>query len=1147
MSIRFIYGRAGTGKSRFCIDEIKKKLQLDENRKLILIVPDQYTFITENNVLREIGEAAFLKVQVLSFKKMASIVFEECGGRIKKIINESGKKMLIHKVLNENIDSLEYFKRISREQGFNEIISEVISEFKKYNVDIDKLKCIYQKIDNSELIIKIRELVSIFEAFNDKINEGYIDGEDELSLLYNKLQDCTLYNESEVWIDEFTTFTPQQLDIIKLLAKRCKRINITLTMESLDNIKSKEFTDVFIPIHNTENKILKLMQENNIPYDKPINLNENEKTYRFFNSPQLEHIEKYFFSYPFKEYGGVDNDRVVLYKANNIYDEIDRVARNIVNLVRIKNYRFKDISVVCRNIDDYEKIISVIFKDYNIPYFLDKKIQLVSNPLIIVITSAFEIYLKNWSYESVFKYLKSGLIGIKNQYIDLLENFVLEYGIKGHKWNSEYLLTDPYFREMMNTDQNLIMISEIMDEVRKPLLNFHNKIRGKNKVKDICKAIYEFLVELEAFEKIDKWIEDFDQNLQEDKVKEYSQVESIVINTLDQAVNVLGEEKLEANEFFKILDSGFNNEEIGVIPVALDQVTIGDVARIKGRDVKALCIVGINDGVLPAVKKDEGILSDKDREILNEYGIQLSSTTRKKIFEEQFLVYTALTISSEYLMLSYPMADFEGKSLRPSIIISRIKKIFPDLNEESFINDLSINEDKLNRIVSPIPTFNDLILTVRRDFEKEEIEEYWPEVYKWFANNEEYKEKMDNIFKGLEYSNIGDKVSKNKLKELYKNDNGKLMFSVSRLEKYAGCPFSYFIMYGLKAKNRKVYEFAPPDLGSFVHEVLDTFTNRVKKDGILWSDLDNDKCKEIVTNIIDKRLEEESNSILNSSKRYKYLAKRFKRVIAKSVSVISEQIGKGEFEVFKTEFKFGDYNTGEAVTLDLDNNERVYLQGRIDRIDTLDLDGNTYIRVIDYKTGAKKFDLNEVYYGLQIQLLVYLDALIRNSKYILEKQAKPGAILYFKVDDPIIKSKKELTTEEIEVEVLEALKLKGLVLKDARVVRAMDKDIDGYSLVIPAAFKKDGDFKSNSDVVTEEEFDLLREYVNKKMKELCEEMLSGDIKLQPSKDSNKTYCEYCDFESICQFDTDIKDNKYKIIIKRNKEEVLNNIKNEVNK
>jgi len=1146
MSIRFIYGRAGTGKSKFCIDEIKKKLQRNDNKKLVLLVPDQYTFSTENNILREIGESAFLRVEVLSFKKMASIVFEEYGGRVKKIINESGKKMLIHKVLNENIDSLDYFKRISREQGFNEIVSEIISEFKKYNVDIEALKEIDKRIDNTELITKIKELATIFEAFNERMDDGYIDGEDELTLLHKKLENCNLYNGSEIWIDEFTTFTPQQLSIIELLAKRCKRISITLTMESLYNEKkSEEVTDVFISINNTENRILRLMQNNNISYDTPVDLNDKEFPYRFYNNLQLAHIEKYFFSYPFKEYKGYKDNRVSLYKASNIYDEVDKVARSIIDLVRTKNYRFKDISVVCRNIDDYEKIISVIFKDYNIPYFLDKKLQLVSNPLIIVITSAFEIYLKNWSYESVFKYLKTCLIGIKNEYIDLLENFVLEHGIKGQKWNSEYLLSDQYFVDMIHNDKSIVDIFEIMEEVRRPLIRFHNKIKGKNKVKDMCRAIYELLVELEVFEKIDKWIESFDNNLQEDKVREYSQVESIVIDTLDQAVNVLGEEQLEAYELFKILDSGFNNEEIGVIPVALDQVNIGDIARIKGRDVKVLYIVGVNDGVLPAVKKDEGILSDRDRERLSELGIELSSTTRKKIFEEQFLVYTALTISSEYLMLSYPMADFEGKSLRPSIVISRMKKILPNLEEESFINDLSIQNNQLSKIIAPIPAFNDLILAVRRDFEKEEIEEYWPEVYKWFLNNEEYKEKMDNIFKGLEYSNIGDKVSKKKLRELYKNDSGKLMFSVSRLEKYAGCPFSYFIMYGLKAKNRKVYEFTPPDLGSFVHEVLDSFKTKVKSEGILWSELNNDRCKEIVTSIIDRRLEEESNSILNSSKRYKYLAKRFKRVIAKSVSVISEQIGKGEFEVFKTEFQFGDYKTGEAITLDLESNEKIYLQGRIDRIDTLDLDGNTYLRIIDYKTGAKKFDLNEVYYGLQIQLLVYLDALIKNSKYILEKQAKPGAILYFKIDDPIIKSKKELTTEEIEVEVLESLKLKGLVLKDARVVKAMDKDIEGYSLVIPAAFKKDGEFKASSDVVTEEEFNLLREYVNKKMKELCEEMLSGEIKIQPFKNSNKTHCEYCDFSSICQFDTDIKENKYKVIIKKPKEEVLNNMKKEI--
>ena len=607
----------------------------------------------------------------------------------------------------------------------------------------------------------------------------------------------------------------------------------------------------------------------------------------------------------------------------------------------------------------------------------------------------------------------------------------------------------------------------------------------------------------------------------------------------------MGDKELDSYEFFKILNSGFTNEEIGVIPVALDQVNIGDVARIKGRDVKVLYIVGINDGVLPSSKKDEGILSDNDRNLLSEMGVSLASTTRNKIFEEQFLLYTALTISSDYLMLSYPMADFEGKSLRPSIVISKMKKIFPNLIEESSLYDLSDRLDKLNKIVSPIPTFNELILAMRKSYDEEEVEEYWKEVYKWFKENDEYDYKVNNIFKGLDYSNLKNTVNRKHLRELYANDDGKLMFSVSRLEKYAECPFSYFVQYGLKAKNRKIYEFTPPDLGSFVHDILDLFTNKVKKEGISWAELNNEKCKNIISDLIDMRLNEQTNSILNSSKRFRYLSQRFKRVISKSVTVMAEQISKGQFEVFKTEFDFGNYKTGEAIMLDLENNEKVYLQGRIDRIDTLDLDGQTYVRIIDYKTGAKKFDLNELYYGLQMQLLVYLDAIIKISKYILEKQVIPGAVLYFKVDDPIIKSKKEMTTEEIETEVLEELKLKGLVLKDAKVVKAMDRDVEGYSLVIPAAFKKDGDFKSTSDVVTEEEFTLLRDYVNKKMISLCEEMLCGDVKIEPTKQANRSFCEYCDFSSICQFDTSIKDNKYKIVSKKSRTEIWDNIRKEV--
>ena len=1149
MSIRFVYGRAGIGKSAWCINSIAESINKDEDHKLILIVPEQYTFNTENKILKSIGEPALLRTHVLSFKKMAHEVFEECGGRVKQIIKESGRNMLIHKVLNDKIESLEYFRKISREQGFYEIVSDVISEFKKYNVNVETLRDMQESIQDPELYNKVKELSVIYEAFNEEMNEGYIDGDDELTLLSRKLLEDDIYTGSEVWIDEFSTFTPQQLEIIRILAKRCRRVNITLSVDNRDDSKdNQDITDVFNTVKNTENKILKIMKENNISYEKPVDLNKintKKNEGRFKNSPELDHIEKYFFTYPFNSFKGAC-DKVKLYKANNIYDEIERVAKSISRLIRSGKYRYRDVSVVCRNIDDYEKITSVIFNEYNIPYFLDKKLQLLDNPLIILITSAFEVLFKDWSYASVFKYLKTGLTGIENNYIDILENFVLEYGIKGYKWTGKEIISESWMKDSEgNVSDENVVIAEIMEDVRRPLLVFHNKIKGKHKIKDICKSIYEFLIDINAFSRIDEWIEKFEDIGLEDKVKEYSQVEEIVIDILDQAVDVMGDKELDSYDFFKILNSGFTNEEIGVIPVALDQVNIGDVARIKGRDVKVLYIVGINDGVLPSSKKDEGILSDNDRNILSEMGVDLASTTRNKIFEEQFLLYTALTISSDYLMLSYPMADFEGKSLRPSIVIPRIKKILPNLVEESSLYDLSGRRDKLNKVISPIPTFNELILAMRKSYDEEEVEEYWREVYKWFKQNPEYEDKVKNIFKGLDYSNLKNQVNRNYLRELYANEDGKLMFSVSRLEKYAECPFSYFVQYGLKAKNRKIYEFTPPDLGSFVHDILDLFTNRVKKEGILWSELNNDKCKEIVSNLIDMRLNEQTNSILNSSKRFKYLSQRFKRVISKSVTVMAEQIGKGEFEVFKTEFDFGSYKTGEAITLDLQNNEKVYLQGRIDRIDTLDLDGQTYVRIIDYKTGAKKFDLNELYYGLQMQLLVYLDAIIKNSKYILEKQVIPGAVLYFKVDDPIIKSKKEMTAEEVETEVLEELKLKGLVLKDAKVVKAMDRDIEGYSLVIPAAFKKDGDFKSTSDVVTEEEFTLLREYVNKKMISLCEDMLCGDIKIEPTKQANRSYCEYCDFSSICQFDTSIKDNKYKTVCKKSKSEIWENIRNEV--
>ena len=1137
MGIRFIFGRAGSGKSYYCLNQIKKKLTNDKNNKLIMLVPDQYTFQTEKKLLEYVGEKSLLRAEVLSFKRMATRVFDKCGGRAINVIEDSGKNMLIYKLLKDKGEELKYFNRISKQQGFVGIVSKSITELKKYNISEEILKEKELEIENKDLKEKVSDLASIYATFNESLHKGYIDSEDILSILAKKLKECDLYNDAEIWVDEFTTFTPQQLEVLKVLAKQCKNVNITLCSDGEIQVNEGE-TDIFDVIKNTENRILKMMQENNISYKEPVNLNK-KNIYRFRESKELGHIEKYFFNYPFKIYKGESKD-IRLYKANNNYSEIEWVAQDILKLVRDKGYRYKDIAVVCREIDSYDKITSVIFNEYNIPYFLDKKREILSNPLVVLIISALEILVTNWSYESVFKYVKSGLITLETNFIDKLENYILANGIKGYKWTRDLLISQDE-----ELTQEEIEIFEYMEEIRRPITNLYNKIKGDVTVRKYCTALYEFLLEINAFETMDKWLDDFNNKGMQDKIKEYTQVPAMVMDMLDQAVEVLGNEVIDLKTFSKILISGFEEKEIGVIPMALDQVNIGDIARIKGRDVKALYIVGANDGVLPSANKDEGILSDEDRIELKSMGIELASDTRSRVFEEQFMVYTALTIPSNYLMITYPMADFEGKSLRPSIIIPRLKKILPGLKEESEIFNSNLFDDKYHNITAPVPTFNELIEALRREYEKEEIEPYWVETFKWFEENEEFKDRTKIIFNGLNYTNLVEKIPREKIKRLYSNDNGRLMFSVSRIEKYAQCPFGYYVQYGLKAKDRKVYEFTAPDLGSFMHDILDQFTNKIRKENILWGDLTKDKCAEIVNELVNSKLRNETNSILNSNKKYQYFSERFKKTITKSVTVISEQMRKGEFDIFKSEFDFGDFKDSDPIKLELPSKEIVYLKGRVDRIDKVDLNGETYIRIVDYKSGSKSFDLNELYYGLQIQLLVYLDAILKNSKQILKTQCMPGGILYFKIDNPIIKSKKALTEEEIQVEVLKKLKMDGLLLKNVELVKSMDRDMETYSLIIPAAFKKDGDFTSTSSVVTESQFELLRKYVNDKMIEICEEMLSGDVKIEPCKSSKVTYCDYCDYSSICQFDTSIKDNKYKIIAKKKKDDLWDAMSNKV--
>ncbi|OPJ57484.1 helicase-exonuclease AddAB subunit AddB [Clostridium oryzae] len=1132
MSLRFIYGRAGCGKSRYCLDEIKKSMDRGDQNKLIMLIPEQYSFQAEKNMLNMLGVTHITKAEVLSFKRLCYRVFNEVGGITLKKINDIGKLMLIYEVIEELKDDLSIFNKSSKQQGFVDIISDTIKEFKRYNISPEILEHSSESIENDELKLKLLDLKKIYGAFEQKLHEKYIDAEDELTILAEKIDKSNLYNNAEIWIDEFSTFTPQQYLIIEKLLKKCKRVNITLNCDELRG--NSDNTDIFYTVKNTERRILRLAEKNNVAFEKPVDLNQN-CCQRFDGAEELKHLEMYFFSYPYRYYNK-DINRIKLYKAQNRYEEMEVVARNIISLVRDKKYRYRDIAVVCREIDDYEKLISVIFSEYGIPYFMDKRREITDNPLVVFINSLFDIFIKNWSYESVFRYLKTGILNIEKDDVDVIENYVLANGIKGNTWFKEQW----EFKINYDADETektayeiekLQKVNEIKKYISDPIIKLYKDIKGRKNIRSICGSLYNFLVDVNALNVINDWSRYFKDKGEIENSNKYAQIIDVVIDTLDEMVEIMGEEAVNIDKFSKLLNFGFEKHEMGLIPVSLDEVIIGDIARIRSHGVKALYIIGTNDGVFPRVSREEGILSDRDRNQLKENGLELAPDTKIQAFDEQFLVYTTLTTASDYLMITYPMADFEGKAIRPSSIISKIKKIFPKIVEKS---QLANEANILDTVASPGPTFNEMVTELRRNHEGKEVNEVWSSIYKWYNDKPEWKNKAETIFKGLYYTNEAKEIDREKIKTLY----GKpLKMSVSRIEQYARCPFAYYIKFGLKAKDRKIYEFSSPDLGSFIHTILDKFSETIKLEDMKWKEIDNNWCKEAIDLLVDKELNSRNNFILNSSAKYKYMTAKLKRILTRSVSVITEHIKRSSFEPISNELAFGTKGKLPPMILNLPSGETVELIGRIDRVDSMDLDEQTYFRVIDYKSGNKVFSLSEVYFGLQLQLLVYIDALVTNAEYYIHKQALPGAILYFKVDDPLVNGYPNMSQEEIENEILKKLKMNGLILKDARVVKSMDSGIEGYSLIIPARMNKGDTLGNTNSVVTLEQFDILRKYVRDTLVRLCEEMLSGNISIKPIKENSDTACNFCNFSSICQFDPSLIDNNYKTIDRKSDEEV----------
>ncbi|UWG96270.1 helicase-exonuclease AddAB subunit AddB [Dehalobacter sp. DCM] len=1138
MSLKVIFGRAGSGKSYYCLHAIKEQIKRKATGKpLILLVPEQYTLQAEKDLIAVLETGGILEVEVLSFRRLAFRVFNEAGGIAFPHIHSAGKSMILFRILAALKDELTVFAHSADRKGFVSTLSALMTELKRYHIGPEDLqKAEGALADTDPLKDKLKEIRTIYAGFEETIRDRYRDSDDDLTLAASKMVDTDLFRGAEIWIDGFAGFTPQEYLIIAKLLTQAEKVNITLCTESLTSAQMRG-TDVFAEVKGAYRKLVNLVQEYGCTLEPAVNLNTSSLP-RFQDSLELSHLERYYSAYPYPVFEPPTKD-ISLLASVNPYAEIEAAAGEIVRLCRDGGLRFRDIAVLSRNLTAYEGLIETVFSEYGIPYFLDKKTAITDHPLVRMILAMLDIFSENWSYEAVFRYLKTGLTGLEQEDIDHIENYVLACGIRGNRWtmSAEWEMIPEMIPEENLADsaraeraQELAEINRIRNEIIRPLLAFRQKTKNRRLTSEIGEALYDFLCGIGVPERIEAYQQYFKDNGLLELANEYSQVWNIVMHVLDQTVEVMGDDALTLEKFADTLTIGLAEYTIGIIPASLDQVLIGSIERFRSHDLKALLILGVNDGVFPAAALAEGIISDQDRASLNRLGIELANDTQSQAFNEQYLVYRALTTASHYLRLSWPIADQEGKSLRPSMIIYRLRKLFPQIKQESNLLQTGTGLDSL---AGQSPAFRQMVAAFRLKAEGQAIEPWWQDVYRWYEEKTEWQAQCRAVHDAFFIRNLANPVSPEKIRALY----GETAYaSVSRLEKYTSCQFAFYLQYGLKAKERRLFQFRAPDVGTFMHAVIETFSRQAAEGNLLWRDMERDWCREQVTLIVDVMLNSMQGSGLAASKRYAALAGRLKRVITRAVWMIVEHLRRSGFEPLGYELGFGEGEKFPPIVIELGSGQEVHLVGRIDRVDALKTEEGTYLRIVDYKSGNKDFKLADVYYGLQIQLITYLDALWENQALALEQPVLPGGILYFQIDDPFVKSNGKLSETEIEQKIMKQLKMKGLLLADVKLIKEMDRTIDGSSLIIPARINKD-DSLGKSSAASLEQFQILRRYVKNLLQGLCEEIMSGNVAISPYKKKGTTSCKYCSYAAVCQFDPSRKENTFRLLTDKKDEEV----------
>ena len=1130
MTLRFITGRSGTGKTTLIEQEIAQELkERPMGAPIVVIVPDQLSYSMEYSLSVKSGLSGMIRAQVLTFKRLAWRVLQEVGGITREEVDSFGYRMLVRSVLEDNKESFKLFKQAASKHGFAEQISDVMKEFSKYCIDqqaFTELKTsLAEKQAPRILQDKAHDLQLLLEKIEERLGTTYMDSEGQLNALADQLAHSEWLQDASIYIDGFGDFTTQEYTIITQLMKYTKRVTVVLPME--EKVHTGEH-ELFHTAQQQFETLQQLAYSESVDREERVHLTELQR----FSNRELAHLEEQFDHYPPESFESEGAIQII--EASNRRAEVHAVARSIRKMMR-EGKRYRGMTVLNRQPDVYSELIQNIFTQYDIPVFISQKKPMLHHPLIEFARSLLEAVRTDWSYEAVFRAVKTDLFFPVNESkpvwrerADRLENFVLAKGIHGKsRWQDEERWKVSRYRGLekvrtVQTDEELATqaeFAETRDMIREPIKQLQQKLQSARTGRDVAEALFYTIESLSIYDKIIELQQTEHTNHRLQAAAEHEQAWTSWINVLDQFVLMFGEKELPIAEAMKILDEGFDTLEFKLIPPSLDQVTVTTMELFNSMGVEAVFVLGANEGVLPLRNDHEGLLSDSDRELFSEMGITLAPTTKLQLMRESYMAYRAFTGASARLTVSYPIADEEGKALIPSLYVPRLQQMVSNIPTEIAVmepTELSEVEDKLAYIEHPDVALSYAIRIMRQASTHEEIAPQWQAVLAYYKEDPLWSSVIESIVQPALKRQKTELLDTELTTGLY---GSSFTTSVSRIESYYSCPFQHFTTYGLNLQERFEFQLEAPDIGDLFHAALKWVSDEVMRLGLSWAALTKEQCWQLGREAIDALAPKFFHRILLSSQRYAYIQRKLMQIIQRTIRALQSQARNSSFTPIAIEAGFGPDEEIAPLEINLKNGQRMHIRGRIDRIDTMKKDDQTYLRVVDYKSSARALDLTEVYYGLSLQMLTYLDVALEHAEDWLGVYANPAGVLYMYVHNPMLRLTKELNEDAVEKELLKSYKMQGYILEDADVALAMDDHIESESLIIPARLKKDGSFYSTSKVVAPEDINILRSFVRKKHQQAGDGMLSGDTRVYPYRLKEHMPCTFCSYQSICQFDS----------------------------